>query len=93
MIHPRWVKSPGEVEQNGVADLPETGKSLHNVAMTSERRITWAWVAVGASLALLIRAPMLGTPITSDEGGYLAIARAWAHGKVLYHDVLSLIHI
>ena len=87
MIHPRWVKSPGEVEQNGVADLPETGKSLHNVAMTSERRITWAWVAVGASLALLIRAPMLGTPITSDEGGYLAIARAWAHGKVLYHDV------
>lgn len=30
---------------------------------------------------------MFWTPITSDEGGFLAIARAWAHGAVLYRDV------
>lgn len=29
----------------------------------------------------------IGTPITADEGGYLAEARAWGRGAVLYRDV------
>jgi hypothetical protein len=36
---------------------------------------------------VLLRVRMVLTPITADEGGYLAIARGWAHGAVLYRDV------
>jgi hypothetical protein len=39
------------------------------------------------ALITLMRLRFLATPITSDEGGYLAIARAWRHGAVLYRDV------
>ena len=39
-------------------------------------------VSVLASLALRIR--FITTPLSSDEGGYLAVARAWASGKSLY---------
>lgn len=48
---------------------------------------TWWWIAAGAFVSLLMRLRMLSTPLTADEGGYLAIARAWAHGRVLYRDV------
>ena len=43
---------------------------------------------VGASivLSIVLRARFLTTPLTSDEGGYLAVARAWASGKHLYTD-------
>jgi 4-amino-4-deoxy-L-arabinose transferase-like glycosyltransferase len=34
-----------------------------------------------------MRARFILTPISSDESGYLAIARAWARGKTLYRDV------
>jgi 4-amino-4-deoxy-L-arabinose transferase-like glycosyltransferase len=38
-------------------------------------------------LVLAMRARFVFTPITSDEGGFLAIARAWAGGATLYEDV------
>ena len=38
--------------------------------------------SVIASVALRIR--FIATPLSSDEGGYLAVARAWASGKSLY---------
>ena len=38
-------------------------------------------------LITVMRLRFLATPITSDEGGYLAIARAWRHGAALYRDV------
>lgn len=38
-------------------------------------------------LILAIRARYLFSPMTSDEGGYLAIARAWSRGATLYRDV------
>ena len=41
----------------------------------------------GCATSVVMRARMVTTPITPDEGGYLAIARAWAHGRVLYRDV------
>ena len=52
-----------------------------------DRRRTWEWIATGALVSVVLRLRMLGTPVTSDEGGYLAIARGWAHGRVLYRDV------
>ncbi len=44
-------------------------------------------VAAAALLSVLLRLRFVWTPITSDEGGYLAVARAWRHGAVLYRDV------
>ena len=49
--------------------------------------LPWIAIAVGVVLSVLIRLRAFWSPITSDEGGFLAIARAWAHGKVLYRDV------
>ncbi len=45
------------------------------------------WVAGGVLLSIALRLRMVFTPMTTDEGGYLAIARAWRHGAVLYRDV------
>ena len=50
-------------------------------------RLPWFPIASGVLLSLLIRLRAFWSPVTSDEGGFLAIARAWAHGKVLYRDV------
>ena len=64
---------------------------LQGVAGTSTERgasTSWHWgVAAAAVLSVLLRLRFVWTPITSDEGGYLAIARAWRHGAVLYRDV------
>ncbi len=49
--------------------------------------LPWPGIAAGVVLSVLLRLRMYWTPITSDEGGFLAIARAWAHGKVLQRDV------
>ncbi|HEY7626264.1 MAG TPA: phospholipid carrier-dependent glycosyltransferase [Ilumatobacteraceae bacterium] len=37
-------------------------------------------------LSIALRARFLTTPLTSDEGGYLVVARAWASGRKLYTD-------
>ena len=50
-------------------------------------RLPWYPIACGVLLSVLIRLRAFWTPVTSDEGGFLAIARAWAHGRVLYRDV------
>lgn len=39
------------------------------------------------ALICVLRLRFLFTPISTDEGGYLAIARAWGRGSVLYRDV------
>lgn len=38
-------------------------------------------------VVVAMRWRFIGTPITADEGGYLAEARAWGRGAVLYRDV------
>jgi len=43
--------------------------------------------APGFSLIILMRLRFVFSPITSDEGGALAMARAWSRGAVLYRDV------
>ncbi len=44
-------------------------------------------IAGAAAVSVLMRLRMLWSPVSVDEGGYLAIARGWAHGQVLYRDV------
>lgn len=44
-------------------------------------------VLVAVGVAVLMRARFLVTPISVDEGGYLAVARAWGRGARLYDDV------
>jgi 4-amino-4-deoxy-L-arabinose transferase-like glycosyltransferase len=56
-------------------------------AVSSARRSTWVVIVGAAAVSVLMRLRMLWSPVTVDEGGYLAIARSWAHGKVLYRDV------
>jgi hypothetical protein len=46
----------------------------------------WAYLP-GFSLIILMRLRFIYSPITSDEGGALAMARAWSRGAVLYQDV------
>jgi dolichyl-phosphate-mannose-protein mannosyltransferase len=41
-------------------------------------------LAMMGSVAL--RARFITTPLSADEGGYLAVARAWASGKALYTE-------
>ena len=68
-----------------------TSSVLQEVADAPTERAastSWRWgVAAAALLSVLLRLRFVWTPITSDEGGYLAIARAWRHGAVLYRDV------
>ena len=40
-----------------------------------------------AALAVLVRLPFVGAPLTTDEGGYAEAARLWARGDTLYRDV------
>ncbi|MEP7112451.1 MAG: hypothetical protein ABI862_04230 [Ilumatobacteraceae bacterium] len=46
---------------------------------------------IGVVLASIVvsiglRARFVTTPLSADEGGYLAVARAWASGKLLYSE-------
>ena len=68
----------------GGSDEPEAAADTETAR---DRSQPWPSIAIGVALSVLIRLRSFWTPITSDEGGFLAIARAWAHGKVLYRDV------
>jgi len=39
------------------------------------------------AVVVAMRAKFIGPPFLADEGGYLAIARAWGRGATLYRDV------
>ena len=54
---------------------------------SAEARPNWVVIAVASLLTVLIRLRAFWTPITSDEGGFIAIARAWGNGGTLYRDV------
>ncbi len=40
-----------------------------------------------AGLAVLLRLPFFGAPLTADEGGYAEAARLWDRGATLYRDI------
>jgi len=50
-------------------------------------RVTALVAAAAAALAVLVRLPFFGAPLTADEGGYAEAARLWDHGATLYRDV------
>lgn len=43
-------------------------------------------VVASIIISIALRARFISTPLSSDEGGYLAVARAWASGQRLYTD-------
>jgi hypothetical protein len=44
-------------------------------------------VGLAAVASMLLRLPFVFTPLSVDEGGFVAIARSWAHGATLYREV------
>jgi len=44
------------------------------------------FVALSVVVSIALRSRFVFTPLSADEGGYLAVARAWASGKSLYTD-------
>ena len=54
--------------------------------MSSRQSRPSFWIAVGAVLALVLRAPWLGAPLGRDEGGLALVAAAWDQGPFAYGD-------
>ena len=52
----------------------------------SDERFPTRFVALSIVVSIVLRLRFLTTPLSADEGGYLAVARAWASGKSLYTD-------
>ncbi|MBX3312785.1 MAG: hypothetical protein KF906_00565 [Actinobacteria bacterium] len=52
----------------------------------ASRRFWW-WTVGSALFAALVRFRYVFEPLAPDEGGYLAIARAWRDGGALYTEV------
>jgi hypothetical protein len=50
-------------------------------------RLPWHTFVPALSVIIAVRARFVWTPLTSDEGGFLAIARAWHRGARLYDEV------
>ncbi len=46
----------------------------------------WRWHLLIVAVVVAMRARFLWTPITSDEGGYLSVARYWSRGATLYRE-------
>lgn len=71
-----------------VVDAPRDVDERADHALTAPtaptERFPAGTVAAAIAVSVLLRARFLTTPLTSDEGGYLAVARAWASGKGLY---------
>lgn len=50
-------------------------------------RLTALTALAAAALAVLVRLPFFGAPLTADEGGYGEAARLWDRGATLYRDI------
>ena len=55
-------------------------------ASRPDERFPFPFVAASIVVSIALRLRFVTTPLSSDEGGYLAVARAWASGKSLYTD-------
>ena len=69
------LRAPREVDEPSVPTQP-----------ASTERFPRGVVIAAVVTSIALRARFVTTPLTSDEGGYLAVARAWASGKQLYTD-------
>ena len=55
--------------------------------MSTGRRTAILVALAAVALAVLVRLPFFGAPLTADEGGYAEAARLWDRGATLYRDV------
>jgi hypothetical protein len=66
-------------------DAPvDLDESLAEDEATLPDRFPLRSVVASVAVSIALRARFLTTPLSVDEGGYLAVARAWASGKTLY---------
>ena len=66
-------------------DAPvDLDESLAEDEATHPDRFPLRFVVVSVAVSIALRARFLTTPLSVDEGGYLAVARAWASGRTLY---------
>lgn len=63
-----------------------TPPSHPNVVGGRGDRFPVGLVVCSVIVSIAVRARFIWTPLSSDEGGYLAVERAWASGKSLYTD-------
>lgn len=69
-----------------VREQPRAPDAGPQMPATASPRYPWPAVLIASAVSLLLRLRFLFTPLTSDEGGYLAVARAWASGRRLYQQ-------
>ena len=67
-----------------VAAPPAADEKDVNPQIAPAERFPTPTVVAAVVVSILLRARFITTPLTSDEGGYLAVARSWAAGKGLY---------
>ncbi len=68
-----------------VADAPaDIAEPLADDRAVRPERFPLRLVMVSVAISIALRARFLTTPLSADEGGYLAVARAWASGQTLY---------
>jgi MFS family permease len=69
-----------------IESLHQTLPSSGGEAVSSERRYRLQ-IGLCALVSVALRFRFVFTPLTADEGGFVAIARAWTHGRDLYSNV------
>src|SRR6185436_11027682 len=68
---------------------PEQAEQTERQVVSAPRpvdRFPGRFVAASMAVSIALRIRFITTPLSADEGGYLAVARAWASGKSLYTD-------
>ena len=65
---------------------PQNDEDRVTLQHDTAQRFPTGVVLLSVVISIALRARFITTPLTSDEGGYLAVARAWASGKKLYTD-------
>jgi len=64
----------------------EVDEHSKNTRSASVQHFPVGVVVAAMIVSIALRARFVTTPLTSDEGGYVAVARAWAAGKHLYTE-------
>ncbi len=67
-------------DDDDVRDLSRPG------SVVGDGGIAWRAVLLAVVVSVLARLRMVSTPLTGDEGGYIAVARVWSHSGTLYRD-------
>jgi hypothetical protein len=73
------MRSPEEASQSLTIRVCRIEESAPIV-----ERFPTRYVAAAIIISIGLRARFITTPLSSDEGGYMAVARAWASGRSLY---------